>query len=98
VGAVDDVVGRLAAVGTRAERVAAVPDEGRGATEALPVVAPKRTIYDASGSETLPGTVVREENDPPSADIAVNEAYDGLGATSTSSTTSSTGIRSTTRA
>ncbi|MFD1720114.1 M4 family metallopeptidase [Amnibacterium endophyticum] len=41
----------------------------------------RREIADAGGTEELPGTVVRREGDPPSADVAVDEAYDGLGAT-----------------
>ncbi len=41
----------------------------------------RRTIYDARKVETLPGTVVRAEGSPPSGDVAVDEAYDGLGAT-----------------
>ena len=41
----------------------------------------QRTIYDAHNSETLPGTVVRTEGAPPIGDPAVDEAYDGLGAT-----------------
>ena len=40
-----------------------------------------RTIYDAKNGSTLPGTVVRKEGDPASSDVAVNEAYDGSGAT-----------------
>ena len=40
-----------------------------------------RTIYDAQHLQQLPGTVVRTEGSPPSADVGVNEAYDGLGAT-----------------
>ncbi|MCU1406625.1 MAG: peptidase family protein [Glaciihabitans sp.] len=40
-----------------------------------------RTIFDAAGTETLPGTAVRGEGDPAVTDIAVNEAYDGLGHT-----------------
>ena len=43
--------------------------------------APDRTISDAHGAEALPGRVARREGDAPSADIAVDEAYDGLGAT-----------------
>ncbi|MDR6867130.1 Zn-dependent metalloprotease [Microbacterium resistens] len=43
--------------------------------------APSRTISDARGTEKLPGTVVRREDDGPVADAAVNEAFDGLGAT-----------------
>ncbi|TPW73773.1 M4 family metallopeptidase [Schumannella sp. 10F1B-5-1] len=42
---------------------------------------PDRTIADAKGSETLPGEVVRREGDDSSGDTAVDEAYDGLGAT-----------------
>jgi Zn-dependent metalloprotease len=41
----------------------------------------RRTIYDAKGTEQLPGTLVRGEGAPPCNDIAVNEAYDGAGAT-----------------
>ncbi|HYQ91956.1 MAG TPA: M4 family metallopeptidase [Candidatus Competibacteraceae bacterium] len=40
-----------------------------------------RTIYNAQHTETLPGTVVRTEGAAPSDDPAVDEAYDGLGAT-----------------
>jgi len=40
-----------------------------------------RIIYDAKNGSSLPGTVVRRENDPPSTDVAVNEAFDGSGAT-----------------
>lgn len=43
--------------------------------------APTRTIHDAQNTEQLPGVVVRGEDDPPVADTAVNEAFDGLGAT-----------------
>jgi Zn-dependent metalloprotease len=43
--------------------------------------APNRTISDAQNTEQLPGMVVRREDDPPVPDAAVNEAYDGLGAT-----------------
>lgn len=43
--------------------------------------APNRTISDAERTETLPGAVVRSEDDPPTDDAAVNEAFDGLGAT-----------------
>jgi Zn-dependent metalloprotease len=41
----------------------------------------RRTIYDAKNSTSLPGVLVRGEGDPPSEDVAVNEAYDGAGAT-----------------
>jgi Zn-dependent metalloprotease len=41
----------------------------------------RRTIYDAKNGQQLPGTLVRSEGDPPSNDIAVNEAYDAAGAT-----------------
>ena len=43
--------------------------------------APNRTISDAHGTERLPGSVVRREDDPSVADVAVDQAYDGLGAT-----------------
>ncbi len=41
----------------------------------------QRTIYTAGQSEGLPGTLVRAEGQGPSGDVAVDEAYDGLGAT-----------------
>lgn len=43
--------------------------------------APNRTISDAGNTQELPGAVVRGEDDGPVADTAVNEAFDGLGAT-----------------
>lgn len=43
--------------------------------------APNRTIRDAKNTQTLPGDVVRTEDDPAVADESVNEAFDGLGAT-----------------
>ncbi|HVT90105.1 MAG TPA: M4 family metallopeptidase [Tepidisphaeraceae bacterium] len=60
----------------------------RGRREALggimtmaPAGTKQRTIYDARNTETLPGAPVRKEGDPASGDVAVNEAYDGSGAT-----------------
>jgi len=47
--------------------------------EATP--APDRTVSDAQGRTRLPGVTVRREDDPPVADTAVNEAFDGLGTT-----------------
>ena len=41
----------------------------------------KRTISDAQGQETLPGVIVRRETDAATGDVAVTEAFDGLGAT-----------------
>jgi Zn-dependent metalloprotease len=42
---------------------------------------PDRTISDARSTETLPGDVVRREDDAPTGDPAVDEAHAGLGAT-----------------
>lgn len=44
---------------------------------------PQRTIYDTHHQWHLPGKVVRTEGQSPVEDPAVNEAYDGLGATFT---------------
>ncbi len=41
----------------------------------------RRSVHDAEGGTTLPGTLVRGEGDPASGDIAVDEAYDGFGQT-----------------
>ncbi len=40
-----------------------------------------RVVYNTAHGDTLPGSKVRGEGDPASSDIAVNEAYDGAGAT-----------------
>lgn len=40
-----------------------------------------RVIFNAAHGDTLPGMKVRGEGDPASLDVAVNEAYDGAGAT-----------------
>jgi Zn-dependent metalloprotease len=40
-----------------------------------------RRVYNAKQSENLPGVLVRSEGDPPTGDVAVDEAYDGAGAT-----------------
>jgi len=61
--------GRRAALGALATRVA------------TPTGMLRRTIYDAGTKARLPGKLVRGEGDPASKDVAVNEAYDGLGAT-----------------
>jgi hypothetical protein len=42
---------------------------------------PDRTICDAHHRQRLPGDVVRVEGADPNDDVAVNEAYDGLGST-----------------
>lgn len=55
-----------------------VPVQRRGAA---PQGQQHRTIYDAKTLQQLPGTLVRSEGDPASADVAVNEAYGGLGST-----------------
>jgi Zn-dependent metalloprotease len=43
----------------------------------------ERTVFDAEEREQLPGRAVRGEGDGPVGDLAVDEAYDGLGATYT---------------
>jgi Zn-dependent metalloprotease len=40
-----------------------------------------RTVYDARNGLNLPGAAVRSEGEAPVADVAVNEAFDGLGFT-----------------
>lgn len=64
----------------RALRLAAQPSRY---APLLPMATPQkqRTIYTANNLQDLPGIVVRAEGQGPSQDVAVNEAYDGLGAT-----------------
>ncbi|GAA2172918.1 M4 family metallopeptidase [Arthrobacter parietis] len=61
-------------------RATAPRDPSRGTGTAV-VLALRRTIADAGGSESLPGQIVRREGDPPMGDAAVDEAYAGLGTT-----------------
>lgn len=62
---------------TRAHPLPAVPSGIRQ----LKPGPPSRTVYDAKGSEALPGHVVRKEGEPGTGDPAADEAYDGLGHT-----------------
>ncbi|MGE5816314.1 MAG: M4 family metallopeptidase [Acidobacteriota bacterium] len=50
---------------------------------APPVAAPacERRVFTAGGSQDLPGQLARREGAPPTVDVAVNEAFDALGAT-----------------
>jgi Zn-dependent metalloprotease len=56
---------------------------GKIRTAVMGAIAPgmHRTIYDAQHETDLPGKLLRDEGGAPSTDQAVNEAYDGLGAT-----------------
>lgn len=51
------------------------------ATFTIPAGEKRRTVFDAKNGTDLPGTPVRREGEPASEDPAVNEAYDGAGAT-----------------
>lgn len=70
----------IASESLRAKR-SAVRVRTAGAIRAAISVGKNRTIYDAEQGSQLPGTKVRGEGDPASADPAVNEAYDGSGFT-----------------
>jgi Zn-dependent metalloprotease len=48
---------------------------------AVPTGQKRRAVYDAKHSSRLPGQLVRGERDPATGDPAVDEAYDGAGAT-----------------
>jgi Zn-dependent metalloprotease len=41
----------------------------------------QRVVYSAQNLSSLPGIIVRQESEPPTGDPAVDEAYDGAGAT-----------------
>lgn len=51
------------------------------ATFRVAVGGKERIVYDAKNGSNLPGTIARKEGDPPVADVAVNEAYEGSGIT-----------------
>lgn len=69
----------------RAMRAAGGPAESPVTRAMRAGVAPEgqkqRAIYDAKSTSTLPGKLVRGEGQKASGDVAVDEAYDGLGAT-----------------
>lgn len=48
---------------------------------ATAVTGKQRIVYDAQNGSSLPGTQVRGEGDPATNDLAVDEAFDGAGAT-----------------
>ncbi len=62
----------------RPGRPTALPDRPPAPVEPS---GPDRTVADAGGREELPGRTVRREGDESTGDVAVDEAYDGLGAT-----------------
>lgn len=64
---------------TRSRLRLSIEDGGTLVAEATP--APDREIADAEEREALPGVRVRGEDDPPTGDESVDEAFDGLGAT-----------------
>jgi Zn-dependent metalloprotease len=72
----------------RALATLAVSERMRGRREvlasmlvAVPTGEKRRTVYDAQHATRLPGVRVRGEGDTESGDAAVDEAYDGAGAT-----------------
>lgn len=90
-----DMLRRIAENGNQQQREAAyraidLSSQMRGRREAInnialvgavPAGAMRRTVYDAKNTRTLPGQLVRAEGSPASADITVNEAYNGAGKT-----------------
>lgn len=64
---------------TRSRLRLSIDEHGSLVAETTP--APDREISDAQEREVLPGVRVRGEDDPATGDTAVDEAFDGLGAT-----------------
>ncbi|MDX6325573.1 MAG: hypothetical protein QOK15_1927 [Nocardioidaceae bacterium] len=67
--------------GFRAARAAAGGPRGWPGIGSAAEGVVNRAIYDAHNTQQLPGTLVRSEGDPDTSDVAVNEAYAGLGDT-----------------
>jgi Zn-dependent metalloprotease len=63
-----------------AARVQAAPDVPAGVRQAKPGPS-NRSVFDAGGSEVLPGKLVRKEGESATGDPATDEAYAGLGHT-----------------
>jgi len=80
---------RYSLLATRPYRYPEQADEARTVTGAIPTArsgdatasTPRRSIFDAQRTETLPGLLVRSEGEPPTTDDSVTAAYDGLGDT-----------------
>jgi Zn-dependent metalloprotease len=64
-------------------RLSALSADARPPAPPADLSSRRRTIYTAKHQQQLPGTVVASETSPPAAnaDVAVREAFDGLGAT-----------------
>ena len=54
-------------------------EAGASTTPLAPDTGGNRVVYDAHGTETLPGTRVRDADDPATGDAAVDEAHDHAG-------------------
>ncbi|USV99396.1 M4 family metallopeptidase [Pseudomonas pergaminensis] len=65
----------------RSLRMVVVPAQGPARMALAMGAGKRRSIYSAAGTDSLPGTLIRGEGQPASGDAAVDEAYDGLGAT-----------------
>jgi Zn-dependent metalloprotease len=63
------------------ERLRGRRDATAGVCPAIPAGEERRTVYDEAGSSVLPGRLVRGEGGRAARDAAVDEAYDGAGAT-----------------
>src|SRR5436190_15233875 len=74
---------RAAALRTLAmsERLRGRRETIAGWNAAAPAGAGRRTVFDARGLFDLPGRLVRGEGDAATRDPAIDEAYDGAGAT-----------------
>jgi Zn-dependent metalloprotease len=66
---------RAERIAQSATRVPSVPGAAAGGPNK------NRKIYTAANTTNLPGTLVRSEGQAATSDVAVNEAYDGFGAT-----------------
>ena len=73
-----EALGHVKAV--HAARTQAMPELPAGLRAATPGPS-NRKIYDAEGTETLPGKLVRKEGAAETGDPATDEAYEGLGHT-----------------
>lgn len=55
--------------------------QAKRAVQVAPGLEKRRTVYTAKGTQTLPGTLARAEGQDATGDLAVDEAYEGLGMT-----------------
>lgn len=65
----------------RQQRSESTPESSASSAATAAAAAKTRSVYHADFKAELPGRLVRQEGEPATNDLAIDEAYDGAGAT-----------------